>query len=60
MGEHGAEFYTVEYAIPPEIVAQSDGTLDTKFVAHEDSIAGGIYYVRLLRESAGNASTSEK
>jgi DUF1680 family protein len=49
-GERGAEFFAVEYPIPSAIVGQSDGTLVTRFVAHEGSIAGGVYGVRLLRE----------
>ncbi|MBN1377818.1 MAG: glycoside hydrolase family 127 protein [Gammaproteobacteria bacterium] len=54
-GEHGAEFYSVDYPIPSAVAKNSDGHLVTKFVAHKDSIAGGIYYVRLLRakEKAG-------
>jgi len=48
-GERGAEFYTVDYPVPGEVAAASDGTLEAKFVAHEGSTAGGIYHVRLLR-----------
>jgi hypothetical protein len=58
-GEHGAEFYAVEYPIPAAVVDQSNGTLETKFVAHEGSIAGGVYSVRLLRETALQESTPE-
>jgi hypothetical protein len=47
----GEEFYTVDYKIPPAIIdAARDGKLVVKFSARENSIAGGIYYLRLLRE----------
>jgi hypothetical protein len=46
----GDDFYTVDYAIPPELVKSAkDGTLVLKFAAKKNSIAGGIYGVRLLR-----------
>ena len=50
-GSGGDKFYTVDYKIPAEITKNAKGgVLETKFVAHEGSIAGGIYHVRLLRE----------
>jgi DUF1680 family protein len=43
-------FYTVSYPIPPALVTSaSDGKLTVKFVAKQNSLAGGVYYVRLLR-----------
>ncbi len=48
----GDQFYTVDYAIPKNVWdnVQND-VLVTRFEAHPDSIAGGIYGVRLLRAS---------
>lgn len=51
-GEHGPVFHSVDYVIPSEALAASeDGKHSLKFIAAEDSIAGGIYGVRLLRGS---------
>lgn len=44
------EFFTVDYAIPQELVKKSKGKYTLKFVAAPGSVAGGIYGVRLLRE----------
>lgn len=44
------EFFTVDYAIPAELVKKSKGKYTLKFVAAPGSIAGGIYGVRLLRD----------
>ncbi len=44
------EFFTVDYAIPAELVKKAKGKYTLKFVATPGSIAGGIYGVRLLRE----------
>ena len=53
-GSQGENFYTVEYAIPSEVVQNApNNTLVTKFVAHEGSVAGGVYYIRLLKKKAG-------
>jgi DUF1680 family protein len=41
------ELYTRDYAIPPG--AAKDGKLVIKFVARENSVAGGLYGLRLLR-----------
>ncbi|WP_224995364.1 glycoside hydrolase family 127 protein [Cesiribacter sp. SM1] len=50
-GSHGDTFYTVDYPIPAELVKHApDHTLVTKFVAHQGSVAGGIYYVRLMKK----------
>ena len=49
-GEHGAEFVSVDYPLDDVVRAAGDGgTHRLRFVAGEDSIAGGIYGVRLLR-----------
>lgn len=49
-GTEGDRFFTVDYPVPPEVMENaSDNILETKFEAHEGSIAGGIYHVRLLR-----------
>lgn len=46
----GDDFYTVNYAIPTELVKSAkDGKLVLKFSAKQGSIAGGIYGVHLLR-----------
>ncbi len=43
------EVYTLDYALPAELVNASGGKLLVKFVAHPGSVAGGVYGVRLLR-----------
>ncbi len=49
-GSHGDVFFNEDYPIPEEVVARADGgVLTVRFEAHEGSIAGGIYHVRLLR-----------
>ncbi len=49
------DFYTVDYPLPRALVTSaSGGKLVVKFVAKENSIAGGIYYVRLLRGGRGD------
>jgi hypothetical protein len=40
----------VDYAIPKELVENSNGKYTLKFIAATESVAGGIYGVRLLRE----------
>lgn len=48
--DKGAEYYDVEYAIPKNIInVSSNGILNLKFIAAENSVAGGIYYIRLLK-----------
>ncbi len=52
-GEQGAEFVSVDYPLAPEVVVRAEnGRHELRFVAGEDSIAGGIYGIRLLRETA--------
>lgn len=49
------DFYTVDYPLPRALVTSApDGKLVVKFVAKKNSIAGGIYYVRLLRGGRGD------
>lgn len=43
------EIYTRDFALPAELVARAGGRLTVKFVARADSIAGGLYGLRLLR-----------
>ena len=50
-GEHGPKLVDVDYKIPAEIIKKNkEGKMELLFKAHPDNIAGGIYYVRLLRE----------
>lgn len=43
-------FYDLDYQIPAEIITGSPGNILTvKFVAHEGSMAGGVYHVRLMK-----------
>nr|WP_297819809.1 DUF6805 domain-containing protein [Segetibacter sp.] len=48
-GSEGDKFFDVEYELPAEIVNTPSALLTVKFVAHEGSIAGGVYYARLLK-----------
>ena len=49
-GSQGDKFYDVDYPIPQSIIDNAqNGILTVKFAAHKSSIAGGIYYVRLLK-----------
>ena len=43
------EIYTRDFTIPEAIVKNSKGKLIVKFVARSNSIAGGLYGLRLLR-----------
>src|SRR5690606_13227974 len=50
-GAKGDTFYTVDYEIPEEILNNlNDDQMTLKFVAHKGSVAGGIYYIRLLKK----------
>lgn len=44
------EFFTVNYAIPENLIEKSNGKYTLKFIAKAGSVAGGIYGVRLLRK----------
>ena len=43
------EFYTRDYALPAPLVRSASGKLEVRFVAKKDSVAGGLYGLRLLR-----------
>ncbi len=43
------EIFTQDYALPKTLVENSGGKLVVKFVARKNSIAGGLYGLRLLR-----------
>ncbi|MGD9993912.1 MAG: beta-L-arabinofuranosidase domain-containing protein [Salinivirgaceae bacterium] len=47
-GSKGDVFFTQQYAIPNELISNKK-SFELKFVAHNGSIAGGIYGIRLLR-----------
>ncbi|MDN4502389.1 glycoside hydrolase family 127 protein [Alteromonadaceae bacterium BrNp21-10] len=48
--DKGSDFYDVDYALPTALVDKLQyGTHELKFVAGKDSIAGGIYGIRLLK-----------
>ena len=46
-GIEGQEFYSVDYSIPETLLKQSNGVLTVKFIAEKESLAGGMYEVRL-------------
>jgi uncharacterized protein len=48
-GEQGNRLFDVDYELPAEILSGNPEILTVKFAAHEGSIAGGVYYVRLLK-----------
>jgi uncharacterized protein len=49
-GTQGDKFFDVDYPIPAKIKeGAKDGILTVKFAAHPGSVAGGIFYVRLLK-----------
>ncbi|MBN1951963.1 MAG: glycoside hydrolase family 127 protein [Bacteroidales bacterium] len=49
-GDKGPKLYDVDYSIPDILLLQNkEGKMNLKFVAAENSRAGGIYYIRLLR-----------
>jgi len=50
-GSKGNTFFDVDYDIPSHIIQNTqDNTLTVKFVAKQGSLAGGIYYIRLLKQ----------
>lgn len=49
-GDSPQELYTRDFAIPQKLVRSSNGKLVVKFVAHKNSIAGGFYGLRLLKD----------
>ena len=49
-GSQPGDFFSVDYEIPKEAKEEAKhGVLETKFVAHPGSMAGGVFDVRLLR-----------
>ncbi|MDB5147459.1 MAG: Acetyl-CoA carboxylase, biotin carboxylase, partial [Mucilaginibacter sp.] len=48
-GSHRESFYTEDYTIPETIVKSPTSSLKVKFIADDNSIAGAIYEVRLLK-----------
>lgn len=50
-GSKGNVFYDVDYKIPPTILSKNkDGLMHIQFNAINNKVAGGIYYIRLLKE----------
>lgn len=48
---YGDSLIEIDYKIPPEIVEKSTrGKMEIMFKAHEGSITGEVFYIRLLRE----------
>jgi hypothetical protein len=41
-GAVGDRFFDADYALPEEIIKNSTGKLNVKFVAHKGSVAGGV------------------
>ena len=49
-GSHGNAFFEKEYTIPQDILdGNQNDVLNVKFKAHKGSVAGGIYYLRLIK-----------
>jgi len=48
-GDAAEEFYSVDYPLPASIVDAKPDALSVRFVARPESIAGGLYGLRLLR-----------
>lgn len=49
-GDKGDTFYDIDYEIPRNFIEKSnDEMINLKFVAAENSKAGGIYHIRLLK-----------
>ncbi len=48
-GSHGDSFFTVDYPIPTEVAKAADGVFTVKFEAEPNSVAGGVYEVRLMK-----------
>lgn len=49
-GNAPQEIYSRDFLIPQKLVRASNGKLIIKFVAHKNSIAGGFYGLKLLKE----------
>jgi uncharacterized protein len=49
-GSHPDQFVNVDYQISADIVRRgTDGKMEIMFKAHENSIAGGVFFIRLMR-----------
>jgi len=48
-GSKGDAFFDVDYELPTAIKNSSPDVLQVKFVAREGSVAGGIYFIRLVK-----------
>ncbi len=48
-GGKGPEFYSIDYPIPANLLSEDSNYFRVKFKAHKNSIAGGLYGVRLLK-----------
>ena len=53
-GSRGDQFFSVDYPIPASVQQKAaHGVIELRFEAAENSVAGGIYGVRLLRDDSG-------
>ncbi len=48
-GSQGDKFFDVDYDLSKAITSSSPDVLRVKFVAHDGSVAGGVYYIRLVK-----------
>ncbi len=48
-GSRGDNFFDVDYLLPEQLLTQSPQTFTVTFKAHQGSVAGGIYDVRLMK-----------
>ncbi len=51
-GEQGPVYFTKDYPIPAELIADPKQSFRVKFQAKPNSIAGGLYEVRLMKPNA--------
>ncbi len=49
-GDKGDTFFSVEYEIPESVLKSNATEYTIKFLPHPGSLAGGVYYIRLLKE----------
>ncbi|MGL1959588.1 MAG: glycoside hydrolase family 127 protein [Colwellia sp.] len=49
MGGKGPNYYSVDYPIPTKLLPKDGQYFRVKFKAHKNSIAGGLYEVRLMK-----------
>jgi hypothetical protein len=48
-GDKGDKLFTIEMEIPAHLRQSANGVYTLKFVPHPGSLAGGVYYIRLLK-----------